>query len=114
MLLITLDQAKANLQIDFDVSDDEITEMIHEASELVVAYLKDAAYEFTDTSGEILQDSSGADLTPWRVKRAVKLLVNELYSHRGEDGGKEGRWEMGYLPPHVMACLYMMRDPAFA
>ncbi len=114
MMLVTVDETKPHLNVDYDASDELIEWYIKAASEAVLNYLKDTRYDFTDTSGEILQDSSGADLTPFVVKQAVVLLVDEFFAHRGSDGGKEARWEMGYLPPNVMAVLYPLRDPAYA
>jgi Phage gp6-like head-tail connector protein len=114
MMLVTVDFAKPHIQVDYDVSDELIEFQIHAASEAVLNYLKDARYDFTDTSGEVLTDSAGNDLTPFVVKQAVVMLVDEFFTHRGSDGGKAARWEMGYLPPNVMAVLYPLRDPAFA
>ena len=114
MMLVTLDEAKLHLRVDFDSDDDKITFNIHSASAAVLNYLKDAAYDFVDTSGNILTDSSGTELTPYVVKQATLLLLGALYAHSGEDGGAKAQFQMGYLPPAVMALLYPLRDPAFA
>ena len=50
MMLVTLDEAKPHLRVDYDVDDELIESYIHAASEAVLNYLKDARYDFTDTS----------------------------------------------------------------
>ena len=114
MMLITVEEARDQIKIDFDADDELITRYIHAASAVVLNYLKDAAYTFTDTSGEVLTDSSGNALTPYVVKQAVAACVDEFFTHRGSDGGKGAGWQMGYPPLVVMALLYPLRDPAFA
>lgn len=112
-MLITLDEAKAQLSVDYEAADDQVTFYIHAASAVVLNYLKDARYGFTDTSGEVLTDSSGAALTPPEVKLAVLVLIDEFFKHRGSDGGKEAGWNFA-PPPVVIALLHQIRDPAYA
>ena len=116
MMLVTLDQAKEHLRVDFDADDDLLTAYIHAASAAVLNYLKDAAYDFTDTSGEILTDSSGTELTPYVVKQATLLMVGEFYRNREPKAtdSVDAQYGYGYLPRAVVALLYTLRDPAFA
>lgn len=110
MMFLTLDEAKAHLRVDFDVDDDLITDQIEEASALVANYLKDATFSYIDTSGDLIAGTSGT----FAIRAATKLMLAALYAHRGEDGGEKAHYQMGYLPPAVMAVLYPLRDPAFA
>ena len=110
-LLVTVDQAKAHLEMDHDLSDELIEMQIHIASEAVLGYLKDAALTFTDTSGELILDSSGNPDIPWRVKGATLMLLGALFGNRGEDGGLAAGFTMGFLPPAVTSLLYPLRIP---
>jgi len=112
-MLITLDQAKAHLRIDSDDGDEELEEKIEEASAAVISYLKSAAEDFLDTSGEPRQ-SGGKPVVPWQVRAATLQLLTALYENRGEDGGAMSKFEQGYLPPSVTALLYPLRDPSLA
>lgn len=115
--IITLEQAKAQSNIDHDTNDDEIeNELIPAACAAVQNYLKGASIyqpEY-DSSGEIVVDTNGdtvytADLLP-EVVQATKMMFSYLWRFRDEDGGIEH----GYLPKPVMALLYQLRDPALA
>ena len=116
MMLVTLDEAKAQISVDYDVSDDLITLQIHAASEAVLNYLKDARYAFTDTSGEVLTDSSGAELTPAVVKQAVLYWVGEFFRNREPAATDvvDPQYGYGYPPRTVVALLYSLREPAYA
>lgn len=113
MMLISLNQAKAHLSIDEDITkdDNQITLKIRAASAMVVNYLKSAADEFLDSSGEVEVDSNDDPVgVPPVVYAATCLLVEDLYRNRG--GVETGMYGPGDLPRSVTAILYPLRDPA--
>lgn len=113
MMLVSLEQGKNHLRVDNDDEDEDIELKIHAASELVVGYLKDAANEFLDTSGEPEVDSSLTPVgVPYKVRAATLLMLGYLY--RDRDGDPDKAYEMGYLPRPVTALLYSMRKPSMA
>lgn len=120
MMLVTLEQAKQQLQMDHDADDSFIELQIKIASEAIVGYLKDQA-TFLDSSGEVPVDSSGApEGVPFRAQAATLILVAEMYKNREgltEDpigGAAQITYGYGYLPRSVVALLYPLRDPALA
>ena len=117
MMLVTLDEAKAQIQVDYEVSDTLIELHVHAASAAVLNYLKDAQYNFLDTSGELLTDSSGIPVAvPAEVKLATLVLVDDFFNHRGPAATDpvDAQYGYGYLPRAVVALLYPLRDPAYA
>lgn len=110
MSFLTLEQAKAHLRVDFDADDDLIEEQIEEASAIVLNYLKDSTFTYVDSSGELIEGTSGT----FAIRAATKIMLTVLYSSRGEDGGERAKFMQGYPPPAVTAILYPLRDPAFA
>jgi hypothetical protein len=114
--LLTLAQAKRHLQIDVyepesepdpeaGVHDKEIMEKVEEASEAVLAHLKDP--DFLDSDGCVVV----YDVPPL-VRAAAKLMLGYLWEHRDEDA--EGAYAGGKLPAGVRALLASMRTPTLA
>lgn len=124
MDLISLEEAKAHLQMDHDESDAEIQRMIAEASAAVLNYLdgapigepvrdeQGAVVRDTDDEVVYLRDSDDNLIVRFEVQAATKLLVGYLFRLRDEDERRE--FEMGYLPRPVTALLYPLRRPAVA
>lgn len=122
MMYVTLERAKAHLNIDHDEDDILITAYIKAASGAVKNYLKSASpYEVErdsnddpvlDSNGdpEYVRDSSGDKVIRFEVEAAVLLMVGHLYKDRDENS--DGAFEQGYLPKPVTALLYPLRDPA--
>jgi len=110
-MLVTLDQAKAQVRTAHDAEDETITLLVHAASGAVINYLKDAAEEFIDSSGEVVTDSSDIPQTPYVVQQATLLLVGLMFADRE---GTSDLWKPGYLPPAIVALLYPLRDPGLA
>lgn len=123
--LLTLEQAKRHLNIDIysmldgassdgdpeaGIHDVEVMEKIEEASEAIIAYLKDPT--FIDSSGDVDIDSDGIPQIPANVRAAAKLLLGYLWEHRDEDA--EGAWQNGNLPQSVRAMLIPLRVPTLA
>lgn len=101
MMLVTLQQAKDHLRVDYDDEDAEIELLAKAAGSSVIAYLKlDAA----------------PDPVPFQVQAATLILTAELYKNREamQDGEVDSQFGYGYLPRSVTALLYPLRDPALA
>jgi hypothetical protein len=113
MMLVTLEQAKQHLRVDFDDEDGDITLKIHAASGAVMNYLKSGADAFLDSAGDLVTDSNGDPVgVPFEVQAATLLMTGYLYKDR--DQNSDGAFSMGYLPAPVTALLYPLRDPAIA
>src|SRR5207245_838994 len=108
MMLVTLEQASAQLRRDTTDDDADLTLKIKAASRAVVTYLKTPS--FADSAGDVIEDSSGIAIdVPEDVQIATLLLVGYFYKQRDEDAGKE--FEAGALPRPVTALLYPYRTP---
>ena len=108
--LITLAEAKTQLNIVSDDEDAKLALLIPAASAAVANYLKGQADGLLglDTAGEI--DPFG-DVPPV-IRKATALLVGYLLENLDSD--TEKAFERGYLPAPVTALLYPLRDPALA
>lgn len=124
MMYVTLERAKAHLNMDHDEDDALIAAYVKAASGAVKNYLKSASpYEVEcdsnddpvlDSNGDpvYVRDSSGDKVVAGAVQSAVLLLVGHFYKDRDEN--PSGAFEAGYLPKPVTALLYPLRDPALA
>jgi len=111
--LVTLAEVKAHVRMDHALDDADLTLKIQGASAVILAYLKDGALTFTDSSGNFLDfDSQGEPVVPPQVKLATLALVGILA--RDRDGQEMEKWQHGFLPYPVTSLIYMMRDPAVA
>lgn len=108
--LVTLAEAKAHLRVVQSDEDLDITLRVQAASAAVINYLKDGADVFLDSSGLMIEDSSGFPGVPDEVRLAVLYLVGVFY--RDRDGQTVADWERGYLPAPVVSLLYPLRSPA--
>lgn len=108
-MLVSLEEAKAQIRQTQDHEDEHIVLQIHAASAAVLAYLK--SYDFVDSDGEAV-----AEEVPYQVKAATLILVAMLFRDRdGPASIVESSWDQdGYLPRPVVALLYPLRDPAMA
>jgi hypothetical protein len=113
MMLVTLEQAKAHIRVDFDDEDAEIEIYLKAASQAIVNYLQEGDALFMDSDGDIIEDSNGIaiDVT-YEIKAATLLMVGYLYRYRDNNDGEA--FEMGYLPKPVTALLYHLRKPGYA
>lgn len=125
MMLVTLDEAKDNLLVDFSTYDADINLKVKAASGMVLNYLKsrrnlyvlqtdDDGQPILDSQGQVIYelDSQGGKIVRDEVKHAVLLLVGILF--RDRDGAEAKDWMPGFLPAPVTAILYPLRDPAIA
>lgn len=123
MMLITLEDAKAHLQIDYAIGDPELSPYVLGASAAVLNYLDGApiGQPVRDEQGAIVRDSNDdviferdsndALIVRYEVQAACKLMLGELWKNREahQDGViAEG---YGYLPRPVVALLYPLRTP---
>ncbi|EXF45265.1 Phage gp6-like head-tail connector protein [Pseudomonas sp. BAY1663] len=124
MMYVTLERAKAHLNMDHDEDDNLIGLYITAASRAVKNYLKSGSpfkieadsdgNDVVNSSGDPVyeRDSSGAKIIAEEVQAATLLLIGYLYKDRDEN--PDGAFEAGYLPKPVTALLYPLRDPALA
>jgi hypothetical protein len=121
--LVTLDEAKAhlNLRAEDTDQDDYVTILIESASAAVLAYIGDAQYLFLDTGGDELElEETGLDQEGLRARhlarQATLLMVGEFFRNRepaATDVVPE-RFGYGYLPRAVVALLMSLRTPTVA
>ncbi len=105
-MLITLEQAKAQIEMDHDLSDDMLAEKVLEASAIVLDFLKKDADLWQDSSG-VPQD------VPLVVQAATKMVFGALFENR--EGGNEVNQDVPQpLSQAVKDLLHRYRDPAMA
>jgi hypothetical protein len=109
-MLISLEAAKEDLQMDHDLDDDDITRKIKQASFSVLTYMDEGLDVFDDSDGEIPLDSDGDPDVSYNARAATTLLTRMLYKGEVE----MNQLEHGYLPLPVMNLLYPNRLPAMA
>lgn len=107
MMLVSLEAAKADLQMDHDLDDEDITSKIAQASAAILDNLNQGQDLYADSTGEIPKDADGEPDVPDQVRAATLLLVRILYK-----GEAATEWEHGYLPRPVMNLLYPLRTPS--
>jgi hypothetical protein len=95
VMLVTIEEAKRQCNIDGDADDVTLHEFIERSTDIIVDYLK-IDPEIWD------EENSEAVPVPPRVKQAVLLGVQALF-----DGDE-------VLSSNVRAILVRMRDPALA
>jgi hypothetical protein len=98
MALITLEQAKQQLRIDYDDQDADLIMKMEQASAIIVDYLKKPDHGWT------------AETVPPPVQAAILLVLTALWDDR------DGSGDSDYLAPGgaVARLLARTRDPAFA
>lgn len=110
-MLVTLEQVKADLRMDHNLDDADITLKILASSAAVFNYLKVPHDYYSDSTGAIpVLDSSGTLDVPFEVQAAVILMTRELCL----DAKERTVWDPNYLPRPVVALLYPLRDPGLA
>ena len=103
-MIVTLAQARGQLQSTHSSDDATLTLMIEAASQAVLTYLR------LELEADIPVSASFA------VQQATLILVAEFYKNREaeQDGEVSPEFGYGYLPRPVVALLYPHRDPALA
>jgi hypothetical protein len=109
MMLVSLEEAKAQVREVRDAEDADITLKIKAASLIVVNYLQDGADSFLDSNGNTFDDSNGvAQEVPEDVMLATLVLVGIMFRNR--DGDEEKLFTTANLPPQVTALIYHRRQ----
>lgn len=98
--LVTLEAAKEHLRIDDPDQDEEVTDRIGDASDIVIDYLKRPDHEWTE------------DDVPGNVRASVLLVLGALWQNR--EGVGQYAEDMDPISPAVVSLLRRMRDPAIA
>lgn len=120
MRLVSLEQARQHLRSDTDHDDADLELKIETASEMVMSYISETVKAgFTDSAGEVYEDSSGIALgVPRRIMSATLITTAYLYKERDGDSSAsvQGNYpaSSGYgytLPKAATAMLYSMRKP---
>lgn len=103
-MIVTLAQARAQLQSTHSADDDDLTLKINAASEAVLTYLQIA---------DEVDIPAGATFA---AQQATLILVAEFYKNREahQDGEIPAEFGYGYLPRPVVALLYPHRTPSMA
>lgn len=113
MMLVSLEEAKAQVREVRDVEDADITLKIKGASLIIVHYLQDGADEFLDSNGQTVDDSNGVALNvPEDVMLATLVLVGIMFRNR--DGDEEKLFTSANLPPQVTTLIYHRRPLSLA
>lgn len=92
--LVTVEEVKARLRIDFPDEDDPVTSMAEEATDIVIGYIEKPDHGWT------------SDTAPPRIKAAIFLVIAQLYENRSG--------EVEILTDAVKGVLRRDRDPALA
>lgn len=107
--LVTLAQAKRHLRIFHDDEDDEVTDKIKQASDIVIDYIQRPELVWTDALSGSQQESDA----PFRVQAAVLLVLSGLWEHRGDEDAEFGQAD-GYLTKPVTAILHRITRLSYA
>lgn len=106
MMLVTLEAAKADLQMDHNLDDVDIEAKINQASAAVLNYIGRGQDYYNDSTGEIPEDENGEPDVPFEVRAATILMVRFLF-----EGTADEPKELHYLPTPVVSLLYPLRVP---
>lgn len=113
-MLVSLEQASAHLRRDTSDDDLDLTLKIMAASSAVLTYLGDGADAFTDSAGEVYEDSNGIAIdVPFDIQAATLILVGDFYKNREptDTDPVPSAFGFGFLPRTVVALLYPYRTP---
>lgn len=103
-MLVTLEQAKDHLRVDFDDIDNDILFKIKQASALCLTYLKLPLDSYQDSSG-------GPQDVPFYLSAATLIWLGLLFKFRDNDVHSGSSF--GYVPPEIVSILYPYRTPTF-
>lgn len=99
--LVTLEQVKSSLRVDFIDSDTDLALKIEQATDAVVDYIKKPDHGWT------------VETVPGRVSAAIILVVKSLFDD-SEKAELLSALAGGELKNPVVSLLYRLRDPALA
>lgn len=108
MCLITLEQARWQVNLDHDLDDSVLDEKRAEASDIILDYLKidtdDTSFNWVDHLGEPTEE------VPGRVVAATKLVLGAMYENRDGDVWRAPQ----PISQGVIDILMRSRKPAMA
>lgn len=104
-MIVSLEEVKQHLRIDYDEEDADLTLKIQAASQMILEYVKRSESDYDEDSDGILE-------VPYTMKMACLIMVGILY--RDRDGVETKEWNQGYLPYSVTALIYNYRDPTLS
>lgn len=104
-MIVSLEEVKQHLRIDYDEEDADLTLKIKAASQMILEYVKRSESDYEEDSDGILE-------VPYAMKMACLIMVGILY--RDRDGTESDKWQQGFLPFSVTALIYNLRDPSLA
>lgn len=100
-MLITLQQAKDHLRVDFDDLDSDIIFKTEQASALCLKFLKLPENSFLDSSGQ-------PENVPFYLSAAVCVWLDILFTNRGVNANAGAPF--GYIPLEVSNILWPYRQ----
>jgi len=103
-MLVTPDDVRRQLHINFHDEDAHLIDLISQSSEIVRDYLK------AHRTG-VAQPEWTPDTAPFNIKAATLIILTRLYEDR--EARFQGAQE-GHLSPPVNHLLERYRDPALA
>jgi len=106
--VISLEQAKAHLRITSVHDDQDISDKVVAATQVVIDYLSRSDTTWNDTMAAWTYDT-----IPASVRAAILVQLGELYRKRGDDAEPETEHPTR-LSTTVMALLMRYRDPGIA
>jgi hypothetical protein len=100
MALLTMEEARDQLNAPHETSDMHINRLVEQASDVVLNYcgpdpVTEAARTWTDVT------------VPGTVKAAVLLVLTKLWTHRGDEPSEPD----GFLSPDVVRLLERYKEP---
>lgn len=108
MCLITVEQARGQVNLDHNLDDDVLNEKRAEASDIILDYLKvdvsDGSFNWVDNLGEPTENIPGC------VVAATKLVLGGMYENRDGDVWRSPQ----PISQAVIDILMRSRDPAMA
>lgn len=117
VMLVSVEQASAHLRRDTDADDLDLVGKIMGASRAVLTYIAGGSDAFTDSAGDVFEDSNGVALDiPHDIQIATLLLIGEFYKNREakQEGIVDASFGYGYLPQPVISLLMPYRSWSLA
>lgn len=107
--VITLDEARAHLNITTNARDADLNDKLAAATAVVISYLQrhDAAWNAE-------MEAWTSDTIPRDVRHAILIMLGELDKRRGDEPNLEAPPDSISLPPTVRALLLRYKTPLLA
>lgn len=115
VMLVSLEQAREHLRVDTTDGDNDLLLKIKGASRAVLNYIVGSVRtsHFTDSAGDVLEDSAGVALyVPEDVQIATLFVIG--YYDRNRDSDRDKEADGLFLPYPAKQLLIPYRDPSLA